>query len=104
MSQIPEHLPTRYSWTLDTYTDCVYTKRMAESTLRSVAAVIKALDGPSALARRLNRTPQQVCNWKSEGMFPDWTYPVLIAFLEKKGHTAPRKLWRRLAKFAEAAE
>ena len=37
-------------------------------------------------------------------MFPDWTYPVLIAFLEKKGHTAPRKLWRRLAKFAEAAE
>ena len=73
---------------------------MADATLRSATAVIKALGGPAVLARRLNRSPQQVCNWKSEGMFPDWTYPILIADLEKKGLQATRKLWRRLAEFA----
>lgn len=100
MSQIRGHLPTRYSWTLDTYTDYVYSGGMSDATLRTATAVIEVLGGPSVLARRLKRTPQQVCNWKSEGTFPDWTYPILTADLEEKGHTAPRKLWRRLAKFA----
>lgn len=69
---------------------------MRKSTLKSAADVVEALGGPAAVARRLRRSPQQVCNWKADGLFPTWTDIPLKAALKAAGYAAPHRLWRKL--------
>jgi hypothetical protein len=73
---------------------------MAETTLDSLSAVIRALGGPTAVARLTRTKLSAVSNWQKFGRFPAKTYVVMTAALQRRRKSAPAALWG----MTEAAE
>lgn len=66
----------------------------AMETLHDINQVIKALGGPTKVAKLTKRTPQAACNWRGRGAFPPDTFLVMTAALHAAGKKAPPSLWR----------
>ena len=71
--------------------------------MKTVSAVIDALDGPSAVARKLGVEPQVVCNWASRKSIP-WEYhDDLIRLADEKSVDLTRRDLTALVKRRRAA-
>ena len=61
--------------------------------LHTTADVIEELGGAKVVAALFNHHPNAVRNWRSKGLFPPHTLLILSLELEKRGLSAPQKLW-----------
>ncbi len=55
-----------------------------------------ALKGKVAVMKITSCSQNAFINWRNDGVFPSYTYVVLIDALAMKGFTAPPSLWRML--------
>lgn len=61
--------------------------------INSTGKAIDELGGDAAVARLLRvKDTRVVWNWRERG-FPQWTFVLLKSALERKGKTAPDRLW-----------
>ena len=61
--------------------------------LNSVDEVIAVLGGVTAAAGMVGKTAQTANSWRVAQQLPTKTYLVLSKELEKRGYTAPLRLW-----------
>ena len=74
----------------------IYRFDMAKKRLKSlitVAQIVNAFGGTFALAQLLECTPTAISNSIKRGALPAKYYVVMIRALNRKGLTAPARLW-----------
>lgn len=75
---------------------------MDESSLETAEAVVRALGGPTKVARLTGRSPQQVWNWKKkEGRFPGAFFLLMTHELAAIGKRAPASLWGQVERASD---
>ena len=57
---------------------------MPNTMLLTIRAVLDALDGIHGVATLTERSPQNVCNWRADGVIPAQHYPVIRDELAKR--------------------
>lgn len=62
-------------------------------SLTTAGDIIKALGGPTAVARLTGKRPQNVVNWRAAGRLPPDTFLIIGDALAKQGKEAPASLW-----------
>jgi len=60
--------------------------------LRTFNQVVRALDGPTEMARAIRRTPQALCNWRGRGYFPAVLSKKIQKKLRRRGFAAVDKV------------
>lgn len=63
--------------------------------VNSVAQLVEAAGGVSALARLLKTSPQNVINWRGRNKLPSHLMPVQRRVLARRGYVLPVSLWLR---------
>jgi hypothetical protein len=66
---------------------------MTKARSKTVAGLVDALGGTTAVAREFKVVPSAVSNWKKIGRFPARTYVQITHRLQDKGIFAPSNLW-----------